>query len=77
MTKCNTFIHIRKRDIIEKLRELKIRDKYYNKICDGVKELINQSLNDFILESIEQNTIIQGQTLLIESKPKALFNHLR
>ena len=56
----NCFIEIRKSDLKTKLKSLKVRDKYQNQICDGVKEIIEQSLDDFILQSLEQNRIIEG-----------------
>ena len=56
----NSFIEIRKSDLKRKLKELNIRWKYQDKICNGVKIIIEDALDDFIQQSIEQNRIIEG-----------------
>ena len=39
---------------------MKIRNKYQDRICDGVKNMIKDALDEFIDQSIEQNRIIEG-----------------
>jgi hypothetical protein len=56
----NCFIEIRKATLKRRLRELHIRYKYQDRICDGVKAIITDALEDFIQQSIEQNRIIEG-----------------
>ena len=56
----NSFIEIRKSDLKRRLKELNIRYKYQDDICQGVKNIINDALEDFIQQSIEQNRIIEG-----------------
>ena len=60
----NCFIEIRKSTLKKRLNELNIRWKYQDNICNGVKAIIDDALEDFILQSIEQNRISEGQETL-------------
>jgi len=60
----NTFIQITKRCIKEILRDKNIRTKHHDDICNGVKTIITDAMDDLIDQAIEQNRIIQGDESL-------------
>jgi hypothetical protein len=66
----NCFIEIKKSTLKRRLKGLHIRDKYQNKICDGVKKRIEDSLENFIQDSIRQNVPggdkIQGRLEVVD-----------
>ena len=51
----NCFIEIRKAVLKRRLRELHIRNKYQDKICDDVKKSIETNLDTFIQGAIKKN----------------------
>ena len=60
----NCFIEIRKSALKRRLKELNIRWKYQDKICNGVKAIIEDSLEDLIQQAIEERTKMEGQQSL-------------
>lgn len=51
----NCFIEIRKAVLKRRLRELHVKNKYHDKICDDVKKSIETSLDAFINGAIKKN----------------------
>jgi hypothetical protein len=70
----NCFIEIKKSELKRRLKELNIRNKYQDSICDGVKNIIMDALEDFIQQSIEQNRIILGLDSLEKDKDIKIGN---
>jgi hypothetical protein len=52
----NCFIEIRKAVLKRRLKELHVRNKYHDKICDDVKKSIETSLETFIQGAVKKNT---------------------
>lgn len=63
----NCFIEIRKAELKRRLRELHIRNKYHDRICDDVKKSIETSLEAFIKGAVKKNMgchdVLEGEKL--------------
>lgn len=59
-----SFIEIKKSDLKRILKSKNIKNKYQDEICIGIRNIIFDSLEDTIEQSIEQLRIIEGQESL-------------